>query len=462
MADFQIISPIDGSVYATRSYADHVAIQKTLERSQSVFSSWRSTPLEVRKEICQKAVNYLVEQADGLGQEITHMMGRPIRYTPYEIKGGFKERAEHMISLSESALQEIPASSREGFRRFIRKEPLGTILVLSPWNYPYLTSVNAVIPALLAGNCVILKHADQTALCAERYAEAFSAAGLPEGVFQFLHLTHGQTAELVQDSGIAHIAFTGSVEGGKAIQNALNERFITCGLELGGKDPAYVRADVELPFAVENLVDGAYFNSGQSCCGIERIYVHDSIYDSFINLFAQTTINYTLGDPRNPEVTLGPVVRDSNAKKIRLQIDKAIENGARTLIDPSSFPNFLGSNYLPPQILLDVDHSMEIMQEETFGPVVGIMSVRDDEEALKLMNDSKYGLTASIWTRDINKALEIGDQLETGTFFVNRCDYLDPTLAWTGVKDSGKGCTLSTLGFDQFVRPKSFHIREAK
>ena len=404
-------------------------------------------------------VGYFIDHIDQFATELTWMMGRPIKYAPLEIKGGFKERADYMINSSEQALADIVPEVKTGFKRYIKKEPLGTVLVLSPWNYPYLTSVNAVIPAILAGNSVILKHADQTAICAERYLEAFKSSGIPDSVFQYLHLTHDQAGEIIRDNRIAHVAFTGSVDGGKAVQQSGSHRFINVGLELGGKDAAYVREDADLKFSVDNLVDGSYFNSGQSCCGIERIYVHESIYEKFVTQFAQTVMEYNLGNPTSPEVTLGPMVSSKVAAKVKAHIQDAIDKGARRIIDTSDFPKHLGEQYMPPQVLVGVDHTMDIMTEETFGPVVGIMPVKDDEQAIAFINDSQYGLTASIWTADDEKAVEIGDQIECGTVFMNRCDYLDPALAWTGVKHSGKGCTLSPLAFDQFVRPKSYHLR---
>ena len=459
MNKVQIISPVDGSIYAERSYANSDEIEIAFSKSTEAQKEWKNTSLYERKAICAKAVQYFLDNVDEIALELTKMMGRPIRYTPFEINGGFKERALHMISIADEALADIQPTEIDGFKRLVKKEPIGTVLVIAPWNYPYLTSVNAVFPAILSGNAVILKQAAQTVLCAERYADAFKAAGLPEGVFQYLHLTRDQVADIIQDNRIAHVAFTGSVTGGEAIQHAVNQRFISAGLELGGKDAAYVREDADLGNTVENLVDGSYFNSGQSCCAIERIYVHEKVYDRFINLFAQMTVEYHLGDPTNPEVTIGPMVRVSAAEKVRQQIDEAITKGARSIIDSSTFPSHLGLPYLSPQILVNVDHSMEIMTEETFGPVAAIMKVVSDDEAMDLINDSQYGLTASIWTKDSGRAIELGNKIETGTVFMNRCDYLDPALAWTGVKNSGKGCTLSELGFDQFIRPKSFHMR---
>lgn len=458
--NFQTISPIDGSVYLERKHANGLEIEQALAQAQTAQQSWRQTSLADRMMLCEKAVDYMVQHAAPIAEELTWQMGRPIRYTPFEIKGGFQERARHMINIAEEALHDVAVGEKSGFRRFIRKDPLGTVFVLAPWNYPYLTSVNVIIPALLAGNTVILKHAQQTPLCAERYAEAFRHAGLPDGVFQYLHLSHRQVAEIITDKRIDYVAFTGSVSGGKAIQQAASQRFIATGLELGGKDPAYVRADANVSHAIENLVDGAYFNSGQSCCGIERIYVHESLFRGFVEGFVELTKQYQLGNPLDKETTLGPMVKASAAAFAQQQIAEAISQGAQALIDPKDFPAHAeGTPYMAPQVLIDVHHGMAVMREESFAPVVGIMAVKDDQEAIQLMNDSPYGLTASIWSPDVEAAISLGDQLETGTCFLNRCDYLDPELAWTGVKNSGRGCTLSSLGYEALTRPKSFHLR---
>ncbi|KQS33338.1 aldehyde dehydrogenase family protein [Dyadobacter sp. Leaf189] len=454
------ISPIDGSVYVERTLADDAAVEKALETAVVAQKSWRKTSLEQRAAICLKAVEYFLDNADEIGLELTWQMGRPIRYTANEIRKGFQERARYMIAVAETALADVEVEQLPGFKRFIRRDPLGVVFVVAPWNYPYLTSVNSVIPAIMSGNAVILKHAQQTPLCAERYAAAFEYAGLPAGVFQFLHLSHTQVAQVIGDSRIDYVAFTGSVEGGQAVQRAINERFIVGGLELGGKDPAYVRADANLADAVENLVDGSFFNSGQSCCGIERIYVHQDVYDEFVSEFVKLTKTYTLGNPTEQETTLGPMVRTAAADYAQKQVEDAIAQGATPLIDNSLFSSHQkGTPYFAPQVLVNVDHSMEIMTEETFAPVVGIMPVSGDEEAIRLMNDSQYGLTASIWTTDMDAALAIGEQVETGTWFMNRCDYLDPALAWTGVKNSGRGCTLSKIGYEALTRPKSFHLK---
>jgi acyl-CoA reductase-like NAD-dependent aldehyde dehydrogenase len=450
------ITPVDGSVYVERKLATKPAIERTLAKAVEAQKAWKQVPVAERAAIVRRMADWCVGRADELASELSWQMGRPVAQSPGELKRGFHERALYMCEIAAQTLADLAVENKPGLQRFIRREPLGVVLVVAPWNYPWLTSVNAVVPALLAGNSVTLKMAAQTPLVAERYAEAFKAAGLPEGVFQFLHLDHEQVARVIRDPRIAFVAFTGSVGGGQAVQRAAAARFIGTGLELGGKDPAYVRADADLTFTVQNLVDGSYFNSGQSCCGIERIYVDRKLFKAFVEGFVELTRKYRLGNPLERETTIGPMVRTDAANNVRAQIRQAVKNGAKALLKMKDKP---GSPYLPPEVLIDVDHSMAVMTEETFGPVVGIQAVKGDEDAIALMNDSRYGLTASIWTRDADAALRIGDSVETGTWFMNRCDYLDPALAWTGVKDSGRGCTLSRLGLETFTRPKSFHLR---
>lgn len=452
-------SPIDNSVYVERTSAGPEQVDATLQRALSAQRAWRDTPLPRRQEVLRASLAYFEQNRDDIAREISCQMGRPIAYTAGEV-GGLLERANYMIDIAPSSLADIEVGEKEGFRRFIRREPLGIVAIVAPWNYPYLTACNGIYPALLAGNAVVLKHSSQTPLAAERFSAALVNGGLPAGLFEYLHMSHADTEAMLADPRVAYVNFTGSVPAGHRIQQSISSKFINAGLELGGKDPAYVREDADLAFAVENLVDGAFFNSGQSCCGIERIYVQRDLYADFVTQFAEQTRQYQLGDPLEAGTTLGPMVKAAAADFVRGQIADAVAAGAQALIDESAFPaSKPGTAYLAPQVLVDVDHSMRVMTEESFGPVVGIMAVESDEQALQLMNDSEFGLTASIWSSDIETALALGDRVETGTLFVNRCDYLDPALSWTGVKNSGRGCTLSSVGYEVLTRPKSFHAR---
>lgn len=455
----QLVSPVDGLVYVERCSAEPADIDRALDAAAKAQSGWKRRPLAERAAFCSAAVDAMVSMCDEIVPELAWQMGRPVRHGAGELRG-FEERARYMIAIAPEALAPVDPGPKPGFQRRIKREPLGTVLVIAPWNYPYLTSVNSIIPALMAGNSVILKHATQTLLVGERFAEAFRRANLPAGLFQNLVLDHAQTAGIIGSGRVHQVNFTGSVAGGKAMEAAAAGHFLGLGLELGGKDPAYVRADANLDHAVENLVDGSFFNSGQSCCGVERIYVDKSIYPAFVERFVELTRQYVLGNPLDEATTLGPLIKPAAAEFVRGQIAEAVAMGAKALIDPASFPaDAPGTAYLAPQVLVEVNHRMSVMRDESFGPVVGIMSVDSDEQAIALMNDSEFGLTASIWTSDLEAAQRIGDEIETGTVFMNRCDALDPALAWTGVKNTGRGATLSRVGYETLTRPKSFHLR---
>ena len=461
MSSIRLISPVDGSLYAERSCTTSLALDHALAQAREAQRSWRLLPIETRATYCLKAVEAMLAMSDEIVPELAWQMGRPVRYGAGELRG-FAERARYMIGIAGEALADVVPAPIDGFRRYIRREPLGTVLVIAPWNYPYLTAVNSVIPALMAGNAVLLKHASQTLLVGERFAEAFRRAGLPDGLFHNPVLDHGQTGALIASGHVQQVNFTGSVAGGRLMESAAAGHFIGVGLELGGKDPAYVRADANLAHALENLVDGSFFNSGQSCCGIERIYVDKALYPAFVDGFVELTRQYVLGNPLEQSTTLGPLVNDHAASFVRAQIAEARAKGARPLIDSKQFAaDALGSPYMAPQVLVDVDHNMAVMREESFGPVVGIMAVDNDVQAVELMNDSPFGLSASIWSADLAAAEQLGQQIDTGTLFMNRCDALDPALAWTGVKNTGRGASLSRIGYEHLTRPKSFHLRHA-
>ncbi|KIK98397.1 hypothetical protein PAXRUDRAFT_134312, partial [Paxillus rubicundulus Ve08.2h10] len=394
---------------------------------------------------------------------------RPVSQVAGEIRG-FLSRAEYMLSIAESCLSDVLLKDTDapGFRRYIKREPLGVVFVIAPWNFPYLVTINSVLPAIVAGNAVLLKPSPQTPLVAERFADALHKAGVPRDLIQVLHLSPSLTSYVIQHNLVDFVSFTGSVVGGQAVERVAvgAAGFKGVALELGGKDPAYVRPDADLKYTVAELVDGAMFNSGQSCCAIERIYVHESVYEEFKDQYVDLVKKYVLGDPTKPETSLGPVVSVVSAQRIRKQVADAVEAGAIPLIPENFFPMAQpGTAYVAPQVLVNVNHTMDVMMEETFGPVVGIQKVSSDEDAIRLMNDSPYGLTASVWTNaeehpgSQEAFLRIVDELQTGTVFLNRCDFLDPALSWTGVKNSGRGVSLSKFGYDQLTRPKSVHMK---
>jgi len=460
MAVQKIISPIDGSVVAERELASDAVVDAVLHAAQTAQIVWRATPIAERIRLCEAMIVHLEASVADIATEISWQMGRPVRYTPNEILRGAQERARYMMSIATEELADVSVPQVDGFTKYIQRTPVGTVLIVAPWNYPYLTAINSLIPALLSGNTVIMKHASQTLLCAERFSKACATAGFPTGVFQHVHASHSAVERMIQDPRINFVVFTGSVQGGAAMERAAAGRFIGIGTELGGKDPSYVRHDADMALAISENVDGSFFNSGQSCCGIERIYVHDSVYDTFVEGFVDLTRQYVLGNPMDADTTIGPMVNAAAATFVRGQVSAAIFSGARALVDESHFAaSATGTAYMGPTVLVDVDHSMNIMREESFGPVIGIMRVQNDDEAVALMNDSPYGLTACLWTQDITAAQSIGRQIETGTLFMNRCDYVDPTLVWSGVKDTGSGIALSRLGFGPYTRPKSFHLK---
>lgn len=459
MSSLKLISPVDGSVYAERPVMGVDDAAAAVARSRKAQKDWARRPLEERIALVKAGVARLNEMSDEVVPELAWMMGRPIRYGGEF--GGVNERSNYMAEIAARALAPIEIENSAQFERRIEHVPHGVVFVVAPWNYPYMTAINTVAPALIAGNTVVLKHATQTLLVGERMVRAFTEAGLPEDVFINLFLDHQGSEKLISAGSFNFINFTGSVGGGKAIERAAAGTFTGLGLELGGKDPGYVMEDADLDWAVDTLMDGAMFNAGQCCCGIERLYIARPLYEAFVEKAAAwVSTGLKLGNPLEQETTIGPMANVRFAKEVRAQTAEAIASGARGLIDPKQYPADDGGAYLMPQVLVDVTHDMRVMRDESFGPVVGIMPVDSDEEALALMNDCQFGLTASLWTNDTERAARIGDEIETGTVFMNRADYLDPALCWTGCKATGRGGSLSEIGFHNLTRPKSYHMRK--
>ena len=450
------VSPIDGKVFAKREAISISKSREVIEISRISQLAWSKRPIEERIDLVLAGVAEMGQMNDVVVPELAKMMGRPVRYGG-EFKG-FEERAHYMAKIASQSLQVIDAGEDADFKRYIRRIPHGVVFVIAPWNYPYMTAINTIAPALIAGNSVILKHSTQTLLVGERLASAFHSAGVPKDVFQNVFLDHEITKQLIAENSFDFINFTGSVPAGASIEKAAAGTFTGVGTELGGKDPGYVMEDADLEAAADTLIDGAMFNSGQCCCGIERIYVHESLFDNFLEKAISIVSNYKLGNPLDKDTTLGPMANIRFANHVRQQIVDAQQKGAIAHIP--TFQEDDGGVYLTPQILTNVDHSMKIMTEESFGPVVGIMPVKDDHEAISLMNDSEFGLTASLWSSDLQRAVKIGDEIETGTVFLNRADYLDPALCWTGCKNTGRGGSLSEIGFHNLTRPKSYHLKK--
>ncbi len=458
MTTIKCISPIDGAIYATRESVSLKAAEAAVAKARSAQKVWKRRPIAERTALVQAGVAELGKMNDEIVPELAHMMGRPVRYGGEF--GGVEERASGMAAIAEAALKPIIVEDSGDFERRIMREPHGVVLVIAPWNYPYLTAINTVSPALIAGNAVLLKHASQTLLAGERMVEAFTRAGIPAELFQNIFLDHATTSNLIAGNNVDFVNFTGSVGGGQEMERAAAGTFTGVSTELGGKDPGYVMEDADIDAAVDTLIDAAMFNSGQCCCGIERIYVIDSLYDEFVEKAVKIVSGYKLGNPLDPETTLGPMANIRFADEVRAQTREALADGAVAMIDPGLFPEDDGGTYLMPQILTNVSNKMRVMRDESFGPVVGIMKVSSDAEAIALMNDSEFGLTCSLWTSDAGRAANIGAELETGTVFMNRADYLDPGLCWTGCKNTGRGGALSVIGFQNLTRPKSYHLKK--
>ncbi|CAI6098757.1 unnamed protein product [Clonostachys chloroleuca] len=456
------LSPSTGEVIFERPGASIEEAHAMLSRSSNAFRSYRKSSLAERKTIITKALDFLANIRDDLAQELTTQMGRPIKFAGAEIDT-MRKRANYLMDIAPDALANIPGVPETGFKRWVSREPVGPVLIVSAWNFPWLITINTLVPALLAGDSVILKPSPQTPLVAKRFKEAFDAAGLPTDVLQILHTASlPKLEEIAQSSVIKQICFTGSTAGGLAIRRATARRIVPVNLELGGKDPAYVRADSDLKWTAANIVDGAIFNSGQSCCAVERVYVHADVHDAFVRELQDELQGYNLGDPNQQSTSIGPVISSAAVKAIEEQVRDAISKGAvdATPENPSFASLPTTGSYVAPRLLTNVTHDMAVAKTETFGPLIPVIKVKDDAEAVALMNDSEYGLTASIWTQDLERASELISEVEAGTVFVNRCDCPNPDLSWIGWKNSGLGSTLGPRGFDAFVTLKSHHIRD--
>lgn len=458
-----IVSPIDGQ---TAYQYERLGLEDARARVQAAAvaqESWRSTPISDRIALCRRMLHAYEAREDEYALQITRMMGKPVAHALGEFRGPMRERTGHLCEIAEEALADQAPEQKDGFTRFVRRDPVGVVFDIAAWNYPLIIAINVIVPAVLAGNAVVIKHAHQTALVAEQLAQAFADAGAPSGLVCAMPVDHAVAASLMGERLFGYVSFTGSVRGGHEVYRAVAANdFIGCGLELGGKDGALVLPDCDLGSAVENLVDAAFFNAGQSCCGIERIYVHADIHDRFVEAYVALARRYVVGNPLEETTTMGPMVRADAVAHVRGQVGQATAKGAQLVVGDTDFevPD-ASACYLAPQVLTDVDHSMALMTEETFGPAIGIMKVGTEDEGVALMNDSHYGLTGSVWTRDDARAMALAERIQAGTVFQNRCDYLDPGLAWTGVKDSGHGTSLSRLGFLSVTRPKSYHLRRA-
>lgn len=441
-------------VFELESFDQQKEKVKKLKETQS---KWKNESLDKRIELVKKGLEYFEINRTQIAKDVSEQMGRPLHYANGEINGFF-ERANHLCSIAKETLAADVYTDKEGFERSIEHTAYGTIFVISAWNYPLLITVNSVVPALLSGNTVLLKHSSLTPQIGKHFEKAFSQLGNYSNLLLSSVIDHQTTGRVIEELPVDHVIFTGSVSGGRQILSHTSKRFMTPALELGGKDGAYVHSDANLDYAVESIVDGCMFNSGQSCCGIERAYIHADLYDQFIEKSKALISNYKMGDPSEKETTIGPLATAKAASYMQEQIEDALSKGAKLLIGGKSEKIGQGT-FFQPTLLSDVNHQMEVMREENFGPILPVMKVSGIDEAIKLINDSEYGLTCAIFTQDPTVAKTIAHEAETGTVFMNRCDYLDPALPWTGVKNSGCGSSLSKYGFYNVTRRKSLHFK---
>ncbi|HXX68195.1 MAG TPA: aldehyde dehydrogenase family protein [Polyangiaceae bacterium] len=450
--------PFTGEVACSVALLADGELDGPLDRAARTARTWRSSAVAERVGLCERAMRCMEQRADAIASDITRMMGKPIAQARGEVKT-MAARARSMMSMAESALADEALPSVAHFERRIVREPLGVVLDLPAWNYPLLTAINCVVPAVLAGNAVIVKHSPRSPLCGEHFSRAFAEAGAPADLVQSMHCDHATSERMVADTRVDHVVFTGSVFGGHRIVEAAARRFLHPCLELGGNDPAYVAPDCDLARTVENVVDGAMYNAGQSCCAVERVYVHRSVYGRFVEMAEGLVRSYVMGDPRSESTTLGPIAQPHHVAELEGLIADATSRGARVIAGGHKTRVEGRGRFFEATLVADGDHSMKLFQGESFGPVLPVMAVDSDEEALEKMNDSRLGLTASVWTTDRERASRFARALQCGTVFMNRCDYLDPALPWSGWKDSGRGVSLSAHGFDGLTRPKAVHFR---
>lgn len=450
-----LIDPATGDVLRQVDTDTRSAVDAKLHAARAAQREWRTVPLDRRIAEVRAALQSFRADRESIAREITQQMGKPIGQARGEVDG-MLARMEPVLDLAPRALAATRPPAKAGFERRVEHEPLGVVLDIAAWNYPLLVPSNVVFPALVAGNAVVLKHSPKTPLTGARFEAALSSLSVP-GAFAHVVVPDAEAGALVTDPRIDHVAFTGSVRTGRDVYRAAAERLVDVGLELGGKDAAYVAEDADLDFAAENVVDGACYNAGQSCCAVERVYVHTRVFDAFLGRVRKVLAAYVIGDPLDEKTTLGPLVDQRALDAVSAQVEDARRRGAR--IEAGGRRHGTRGFFHQPTLITNAPHDSDVMREESFGPIVTVCAVEDDETAIARMNDSRYGLTASVWTKSAERAERFARDIQAGTVFQNRCDFLDPELPWTGWKESGIGSTLSEYGYLALTRRKSVHLR---
>jgi len=457
MKTLKVVNPANGKLEATLPADDAKSVRAKYERARAAQPRWAKTRLKQRLDAIRKFRELVVAQTETLARVLTAEVGKPISQSRNELKG-LLPRIDFFLEETAHTLRPSRVGPKGAMEERISHEPLGVVANISAWNYPWFVGGNVFIPALLAGNAVLYKPSEFASLTGAEIARLLYEAGIPKDVFIPV-IGGGPVGAALLEQPVDGVFFTGSVGTGKKIAEAVRGRLVKLQLELGGKDPIYVCEDVDVAKAAAGVADGAFYNTGQSCCSVERIYVNDKIFDPFVEAFLAEVRKFRRGDPSDDSTYIGPLTRAPQLKVLDDQVKDAVKKGAKVLAGGKR-PKGKG-NWFEPTVLVDVDHSMAVMRDESFGPIIGIMPARNDAEAVRLMNDTSYGLTAGVYTANRSRAERILSQLNAGSVYWNCCDRVSPRLPWSGVGDSGIGLTLSTYGIETFTRPKAWHLRSA-
>jgi len=455
MTTLSISNPATGEKIADVPADDAASVARNAQLARSAQAAWARVPLADRKACIERFREAVVRDLPKLAEVMTRETGKPIKMSRNELNG-LLPRLDFFVGMVDPVLATETVYDEGGMTERIEHAPLGVVANISAWNYPWFVGCNVIVPALLAGNAVLYKPSEFATLTGLEIARLLHDAGVPQDVFIPI-IGAGATGAALLEQKVDGVFFTGSYATGARIAQTVGSRFVKLQLELGGKDPAYVCEDVDAKAAAESLADGAMYNTGQSCCSVERIYVHEKLYDSFVAHFVETVKGYKLGDPMSEDTYIGAITRAPQLDVLQAQVDDAKKKGAKLHTGGERRPG--PGNWFEATVFSNVNHDMELMREESFGPVIGIQKVASDEEAVRLMNDTRYGLTAGVYTTDRHRAERILSQVNAGSLYWNCCDRVSPRLPWSGYGDSGVGLTLSTYGIETFTRPRAWHLR---
>ena len=457
MSTLSVLNPDTGELLAELPADDAASVRAKYEAARVAQPAWAAVPLAERRACIERFREAVVRETESLAATMTRETGKPIRMSRNEL-AGLLPRIDFFLGMVEPVTAPEQVFDEAGMREVIQHEPLGVVANISAWNYPWFVGCNVLLPALLTGNAVLYKPSEYAPMTGLEITRLLHESGVPRDVITCL-VGAGPVGAALLEQAIDGVFFTGSHATGQRIAQAVGGRFLKLQLELGGKDPSYVCDDVDPRAAAESLADGAMYNTGQSCCSVERIYVHEKVHDAFVEAFVSAVKGMRMGDPMDENTYIGALTRAPQLDVLAAQVTDAVGKGAKLLTGGG---RKLGpGHWFEASVLVNVDHRMELMREESFGPVIGIQKVAGDEEAVRLMNDTRYGLTAGVYTRDETRAKRLLAQVRAGSVYWNSCDRVSPRLPWSGLGDSGVGLTLSGYGIQTFTRPKAWHLRSA-